>query len=99
MNKDMKKFLDDSESYLDDVKIKLNQDLADKFLFPFCEKWGLRFLQGNGTFIFFNHNNKSLKSPFVYNLPKNTTFLKEYHEICDLLNGMFSLIKMHGIDY
>ncbi len=99
MKEQIQNFEETAIDKMDSLKYKINDEMTKLFIIPFCKKYHLTFLSGNGTYLFMNHNRKSLLHPYSDNLPDTTNFLKEYHVICDLIDDMQRHTNMLGDDY
>lgn len=90
------------QEYYDEKQENLINEIDKKFMdflvIPFCNKYNLSFVSGNGTYFFSTNRNKTIKKHIDYYSKKcqNTTFWKEYLEIDNFFNENNSI---YGYDY
>lgn len=84
-----------------DLKNTCALQLREKFVIPFCDKWNIKFMSGNGTYLFVYNDDPekdiqsypvcrifpdSLSLPIIKELKLPKTFFKDFDLVLDAID-------------
>lgn len=91
---------DEYENKINAVNSKIDEDLFNNHIVPFCKKWNLTFISGNGEAFFENNIGTIIYvcEEQVRQHPK-ATFLRKIYEIDQFISDVDQLTHFCGSGY